>query len=136
MSRKISQRLVPLVLCSFWLVDALLWLGRHDDARSNFERLLNAANDVGLYSEEIDPATGALLGNFPQAFTHLALVHSATLFEIVERGDPIRVTDAEHARRLVGATAGPRALWSAFRHSGRIGRLRSSKRSTMPRRSD
>ena len=58
--------------CSFWLVDCLELLGRHDDARALFERLLSLANDVGLLSEEYDPAADRLLGNFPQAFTHLA----------------------------------------------------------------
>jgi GH15 family glucan-1,4-alpha-glucosidase len=63
--------------CSFWLVDCLELLGRHDDAYALFERLLGLANDVGLLSEEYDPVAGRLLGNFPQAFTHLALVNSA-----------------------------------------------------------
>jgi len=63
--------------CSFWLVDCLELLGRHDDAHALFERLLDLANDVGLLSEEYDPKAKRLLGNFPQAFTHLALVNSA-----------------------------------------------------------
>jgi GH15 family glucan-1,4-alpha-glucosidase len=63
--------------CSFWLVDCLELLGRHDDAHELFGRLIGLANDVGLLAEEYDPAAGRLLGNFPQAFTHLALVNSA-----------------------------------------------------------
>jgi GH15 family glucan-1,4-alpha-glucosidase len=63
--------------CSFWLVDCFELLGRHDDAHALFERLLELANDVGLLSEEYDPKAKRLLGNFPQAFTHLALVNSA-----------------------------------------------------------
>ena len=62
--------------CSFWLVDCYELLGRHDDAHALFERLLGLANDLGLLSEEYDPAAGRMLGNFPQAFTHLALVNS------------------------------------------------------------
>ena len=63
--------------CSFWLVDCLELLGRHDEAHALFERLIGLANDVGLISEEYDPQARRLLGNFPQAFTHLALVNSA-----------------------------------------------------------
>jgi GH15 family glucan-1,4-alpha-glucosidase len=63
--------------CSFWLVDCLELVGRHEEATTLFERLIGLANDVGLLSEEYDPAAGRLLGNFPQAFTHLALVNSA-----------------------------------------------------------
>ena len=63
--------------CSFWLVDALAMSGQVEDARALFERLLNLRNDVGLLAEEYDISAGRLVGNFPQAFTHLALVGSA-----------------------------------------------------------
>ena len=63
--------------CSFWLVDCYELLGRHDEAHALFERLVALANDVGLLAEEYDPGSRRLLGNFPQAFTHLALVNSA-----------------------------------------------------------
>jgi len=64
--------------CSFWLVDAYLMLGRRDEAVALFERLLALRNDVGLLSEEYEPRTRRLVGNFPQAFSHLALVNSAS----------------------------------------------------------
>jgi GH15 family glucan-1,4-alpha-glucosidase len=63
--------------CSFWLVDALALDGRHDEAAELFERLLGVRNDLGLLAEEYDPDKGRLLGNFPQAFSHIALVNSA-----------------------------------------------------------
>lgn len=64
-------------LCSFWLVDNLAMQGRVDEARSLFERLVSYAGHLGLFSEEIDSQTGLALGNYPQAFTHIALINSA-----------------------------------------------------------
>ena len=64
------------LVCAFWLVDALLVLGRGAEARARFEALLALGNDLGLYPEEM-AEDGAFLGNFPQAFTHLGLVQSA-----------------------------------------------------------
>jgi GH15 family glucan-1,4-alpha-glucosidase len=63
--------------CSFWLCDALEAIGRHDEAVELFERLLEVGNDLGLFAEEYDPAAGRMVGNFPQAFTHLAVITTA-----------------------------------------------------------
>jgi GH15 family glucan-1,4-alpha-glucosidase len=75
-------------ICSFWLAEALALIGRLDDAVEHFQRLMSYANPVGLFSEDIDPATGRLLGNFPQAYTHVGLIHAATTIgELLEARD-------------------------------------------------
>src|SRR6185503_18175339 len=63
--------------CSFWLADNLILQGRRREARALFERLLGLCNDVGLLAEEYDPRAKRQLGNFPQAFSHLALINTA-----------------------------------------------------------
>ena len=70
------------LLCSFWLVTAMAMGGRRDDAVALFERLLNLCNDVGLLAEEYDPHEKRLLGNFPQAFSHVGLVQAALALSI------------------------------------------------------
>jgi GH15 family glucan-1,4-alpha-glucosidase len=73
--------------CSFWLADALALQGKLDEARELFERLLSLRNDVGLLAEEYEPLSGRQLGNFPQAFSHLALVNTAI---VLGRGRSLR----------------------------------------------
>ena len=65
------------MICAFWRVDYLARRGKIDEAEHLFERLLGRASDLGLFAEEIDPDTGAALGNFPQAFTHIGLINAA-----------------------------------------------------------
>jgi GH15 family glucan-1,4-alpha-glucosidase len=65
------------LVCSFWLADAWVLLGREAEARTLFERLLSLRNDVGLLSEEYDPRAKRMLGNFPQAFSHLGIINTA-----------------------------------------------------------
>jgi GH15 family glucan-1,4-alpha-glucosidase len=65
------------LLCTFWLAQALAMSGQVDRARDVFERAAAFANDVGLLAEEVEPASGELLGNFPQAFSHIGLVNAA-----------------------------------------------------------
>jgi GH15 family glucan-1,4-alpha-glucosidase len=73
------------LLCSFWLADCLHLIGREKDARDLFERLLALQNDVGLLAEEWDPKENRMLGNFPQAFSHVALVNTARILTTKSR---------------------------------------------------
>ena len=68
-------------LCSFWFVDNLVLLGELDEACEMFDRLLALRNDLGLLSEEYDPVAKRLVGNFPQAFSHIGLINTAVLLE-------------------------------------------------------
>jgi GH15 family glucan-1,4-alpha-glucosidase len=68
--------------CTFWAAEYLANLGRREEAREIFERLLGCANDVGLYAEEIVPGTGEPVGNFPQAFTHVSMISAATALTV------------------------------------------------------
>jgi GH15 family glucan-1,4-alpha-glucosidase len=71
--------------CSFWLADSYLLTGRRKEAEALFERLLALGNDVGLFAEEYDPRARRMLGNFPQALTHMALVNTARLLSVPEK---------------------------------------------------
>ena len=67
----------PFLICAFWLVEQYAMSGRLDDAEQLMGRLVACANDLGLLSEEYDPDAGRLIGNFPQAFSHLGLIRAA-----------------------------------------------------------
>jgi len=73
------------IICSFWLVSALAMMGDMQEARDRMERLLRISSPLGLYAEEFDVATGRHLGNFPQAFSHLALIEAAGRIIVTER---------------------------------------------------
>ena len=79
--------------CSFWLVDNYVLLGRYDEACALFERLLALRNDVGLLAEEYDPHERRQLGNFPQAFSHLALINAAHSLSTAEGAARLRSGD-------------------------------------------
>ena len=80
-TEKASDGLPPgegvFLACSFWMVSALKLQGRDDDAKKLFERVLSLANDVGLLAEEYDTSAKRLVGNFPQALSHISLVNAA-----------------------------------------------------------
>lgn len=88
------------VLCGFWLAEALALQGRLDEAREVFTAHAEASNHLGLLAEEIDPRDGALLGNFPQAFSHLGLINAATRIDLLLRLRDEGVASAPH---LVGS---------------------------------
>ncbi|HEX5939789.1 MAG TPA: glycoside hydrolase family 15 protein, partial [Dehalococcoidia bacterium] len=77
------------LICSFWLVTALARAGRVDEADRNLKQLMALQNDAGLLSEEYDPQGKRVLGNFPQAFSHIGLLRS--IFAIAEARQPARV---------------------------------------------
>jgi GH15 family glucan-1,4-alpha-glucosidase len=86
-------------LCTFWLVDNLALQGRVDKAHSLFERLLAHAGHLGLFAEEIDTDSGMGMGNYPQAFTHSALINSARNLKQAE----LRQSSAQHADPVIAA---------------------------------
>ena len=106
--------------CSFWLVDCLHMIGREDEAVELFERLLALRNDLGLLSEEYDPLAGRLVGNFPQAFSHVSLINSA--FRL-SGSDPLNVGN-ERAK-----TGGHRSTMTPMmQRMKRIGRVATARR--------
>jgi GH15 family glucan-1,4-alpha-glucosidase len=97
--------------CSFWLADAYVSIGRHEDATRLFDRLLAIRNDLGLLAEEYDPRHGRLQGNFPQAFSHVALINTAFNLTRLEkpqqqRADGLGSTGAKGDAQNVAAPGG------------------------------
>jgi GH15 family glucan-1,4-alpha-glucosidase len=89
-------------ICSFWLVSALSEIGEEDGARELCERLLGLAGPLGLYAEELDPASGRHWGNFPQAFTHLALINAVA--HVIN--DELRPPEIEGPKGVFGEVRG------------------------------
>ncbi len=92
------------LLCTFWLAQALASSGQAARARTVFERALAFVNDVGLLSEEVDPANGELLGNFPQAFSHIGLVNAAWAISETERSQKPRPETTRRGSHSSGQT--------------------------------
>ncbi|HXQ19607.1 MAG TPA: glycoside hydrolase family 15 protein [Acidimicrobiales bacterium] len=120
--------------CSFWLADCLHLIGRVDDARALFERLLALRNDLGLLAEEYDAVAGRLVGNFPQAFSHVSLVNTACR---LSEHDLPEGSEAERQERRsrVATLAGPLVtLGKASRHPWRPAVHSKVKRKDRPHR--
>jgi GH15 family glucan-1,4-alpha-glucosidase len=94
--------------CSFWLADAYALTGRRPEAVALFERLLALGNDVGLYAEEYDPRARRMMGNFPQALTHMALVNTARLLSMPEHQAQLGAASGERPAAALGVTAAGR----------------------------
>ncbi len=122
------------LVCTSWLIDAELAAGRIDSAEARIERLVACANDVGLYAEEVDPVSGAMLGNYPQALTHLGLIGNVVNLQLARRHgcDCLAGSYADRASHAVTATFGWRGVAAAMWHSSSLGRLTSSDRSKLP----
>jgi len=100
-------------ICGFWLAEFLARAGQVDEAMAAFERILGYANDLGLFAEEIDPETGAALGNFPQAFTHVGLISAALAITAAtggERTPSAAAAGPQGERTPAAAAAAPRQV--------------------------
>jgi GH15 family glucan-1,4-alpha-glucosidase len=102
--------------CSFWLVDNYCLMGRRTDASKLFNRLKRLANDVGLYAEEYDPVEKRMLGNFPQAFSHVALINSALNLMVDEQE---RRSRRKPGRKIVRKPKGKKKAGKGKSHGGR-----------------
>ncbi len=129
----LSGREGAFLACSFWLVDCLHMIGREADARALFERLLSLRNDVGLLAEEYDPVARRLVGNFPQAFSHVSLVNSACRLSGEGAPAPDHAETAARLRRRLADNLGgslgaaplqrrSRGLAAVWRRAGPVGR--------------
>jgi len=95
----LSGKEATFILCTFWLVSALVLAGRIEEAREIYENLLAKASPLGLFAEEIDPVTGEQIGNFPQAFSHIGVIHAAVTFAYFANIGSVDLADWEAAGR-------------------------------------
>jgi GH15 family glucan-1,4-alpha-glucosidase len=95
----LSGKEATFVLCTFWLVSALILADRIEEAKKIYENLLAKATPLGLFAEELDPETGEHIGNFPQAFSHLGVIHAAVNFAYFGKIGKVDLSNWEAARR-------------------------------------
>jgi len=95
----LSGKEATFILCTFWLVSALTLAGRVEEARGIFENMLAQASPLGLFAEEIDPVSGEQIGNFPQAFSHIGVIHAAVTFAYFAKIGRIDLQEWEAAAR-------------------------------------
>ena len=103
------------VLCTFWLIVALILARREDQAQQLFERMLQRATPLGLFAEEIDPHSGAHLGNFPQAFSHIGIINAAMSLAHVGQVGDVHPRDIEAGSKCKTGVGGARRTRSAKR---------------------
>lgn len=129
-SELINHQEGSFLICTFWWINHLIMEGALERAEELLEQMIARGNPLGLYSEEIDPDTGDFLGNFPQAFTHLALIETVLNLEHAKR-DPkfAALPDHEKFRKSIGATIGWRGVLAGFWRVPATFRLLFSKRS-------
>lgn len=94
-----------MIICNLWLAQVLALQGKYDDARRRFEKILERGNHVDLFSEDIDPKTGELTGNFPQAYTHIAIINTAILLNKSTKGSKKPKTQRPTAAKRTSAKA-------------------------------
>lgn len=121
------------VICSFWAVNACLFLGRYEKAKELFEKLINCFSDLGLLSEEIDSESGHFLGNFPQALSHLAFIETASYFELFKKGgkEALLGCHGDRANSLHSTLHGARAVWNFVRKTGNFRKIFPSSESVL-----
>ncbi|MBA3831051.1 MAG: hypothetical protein H0X34_03980 [Chthoniobacterales bacterium] len=103
------------MLCSFWLINHLIKEGELDRAEALLENLLKCASPLGLFAEEIDARSGAFLGNFPQAFSHLGLIGTILNLDLAKtQPQSARLSDQEKFKTSVGLTVGWRGVIAGF----------------------
>jgi GH15 family glucan-1,4-alpha-glucosidase len=95
----VRGREATFVLCSFWLVSALMLAGREQEAEELYDKTVSRASPLGLFAEEIDHTTGAQLGNFPQAFSHIGVISGAVSLAHAGKQGSVKPEKAQAARR-------------------------------------